>query len=178
MSQPLNFRNKEIIMRALEGQTAEMIAGVFDLEVSTVQGILNSPLVKQEMERLQAVLHQDTMEKIKQRSGEALEVVTDVMRGEVGSELRFKAARDILDRNLELKPKTDGAKEFGEGLGESIIRALARKKAEGEDARTGSERQGESSTPALGSGPAVRHARGNGQQLSLFGGVRPAGCGL
>lgn len=131
---PRPYRNKEIMLRALEGASVEVIADAVDLSVETVRGILNSQLVKDEIARLQNLRAQEINQTIKQKSFEALETVTDTMRGELSSELRFKAAKDILDRNLDLKPKDSALRDLGEGVGESILRMLARKRAEQEEA--------------------------------------------
>lgn len=115
-------RNRQIMLRFVEGQTVEEIATYFELQPSTIHGILNSPLVRQEIEHLSHT----AVERVANLTDEALDMVKDTMRGKVGSELRFKAAKDLLDRNRELNPKQSDAKEMMEGLGEGMIRAIGK----------------------------------------------------
>ena len=113
-------RNRLVMLRFLEGQTIEAIALHFQLQPSTISSILNSPMVRQEMEQMS---HTAT-ERIANLTDEAVDLVRDTMRGEINSELRFKAATRLLDYNPELNPKKSDMKDFGEGLGESMIRAI------------------------------------------------------
>lgn len=129
---PRQVRNKDIMLRKLEGRSNEAIAELYDLDPTTIKNILSSPLVAEEMLHLQGQRALDIVTQLKARSSEALETVTDTMRGDINSELRFKASSKILDLNPDLHPKDSGMKDFGEGLGESIIRELARRKREGE----------------------------------------------
>lgn len=144
--QPRNSRNREILLRTLEGQTPEEIALVYDLEPSTIKGILNSPMVQTHMARLQEELGKEILTKVRFRSHEALDTITDSMRGDINSELRFKAAKEILDRNPELKAEKDGGlKELGAGMGEAIIRALQQQRNQQKeplDVGTGTESRG------------------------------------
>lgn len=115
-------RNRQIMLRFVEGQSVEAIAEYFELQPSTINGILNSPLVRQEMEKLT----HSSVERITNLADEAVDLVRDTMRGSVGSELRFKAATRILDYNPELNPKKSEARDLVEGLGEGMIRAIGR----------------------------------------------------
>jgi len=115
-------RNRLIMLRFVEGQSVEEIAQYFDLQPGTINGILNSPLVRQEMEHLS----HNAVERVASLTDEALDLVKDTMRGKVGSELRFKAANSILDRNVELNPRKSDARDLVEGLGEGMIRAIGR----------------------------------------------------
>ena len=148
---PRLVRNKEIMLRALDGQSAGVIAEATGLAEGTIRGILNSDLVKAEMQRLQGEMGKDLVQKVKARSHFALETVTDVMNGELVSELRFKAASKVLDLNPELKPqKDDVAGALGAGLGEYLIRELAKRGREREVTAyatgTGNEGEGEAAT--------------------------------
>jgi transposase len=120
-------RNRLIMMRYLEGQQIEAIAEIYGLQVSTVRQILNSPLVKQEMTKIAETVGT----RIANLSDEAIDLVRDTMRGQNNSELRFKAANSLLDRNPELKPKSD-IQSMAEGLGEGLIRALGKQIRESE----------------------------------------------
>lgn len=157
---PRVVRNRDIMLRALEGQSSEAIAQLYDLTPETISRILESPLVQDELQRLQGELNKDLVSKVKARSHEALETVTDVMRGEVGSELRFKAAKDILDRNPELQPKQqDLAGAIGAGMGEFIVREFARMRSErreGKDERRNSTGGSAQETIVEGAGAGSR----------------------
>lgn len=163
-SLPRPVRNKDIMLRALAGHSPEAIAELYDLEPGTIRGILNSDLVKAEMQRLQGEMAKEIQAKVIARSHEALETVTDVMRGDVGSELRFKAATKILDFNPELQPKRgeDALGAIGAGMGEYIIRELAKRKREGGQDEIGSRNKGESETTALVSQPLLGDDSGSG----------------
>jgi len=115
-------RNRLIMMRFVEGQSIEEIALYFDLQPSTINGILNSPMVRQEMEHLSHT----SVERVANLTDEAIDVVKDTMRGKSNSELKFKAANSILDRNQDLNPKKSDARELMEGLGEGMIRAIGK----------------------------------------------------
>lgn len=120
-------RNRLIMLRYLEGQTVEHIAEVYSLQVATIRQILNSPLIRQEMEKIS----QTVGNRIQNLSDEAIDLVRDTMRGANISELKFKAANSLLDRNPELKPKTD-LSAVAEGLGEGMIRAISKQLREAE----------------------------------------------
>lgn len=124
---PRQSRNRLIMCRWMEGQSVEQIALAVGLEAQTVRGILHSPLVKQEM----AKMSQGVVERVETLADEAIDTVRDTMRGQVMSELRFKAAKDLLDRNRELNPKVVQP-TAAEGLGEAIIRALTKQAQEKE----------------------------------------------
>lgn len=161
---PRIVRNKEIMLRFLEGQSLETIAEITDLEPQTVRNILNSDTIKPELLRLQGELGKDIVQKVKARSHAALETVTDVMNGELFSELRFKAASKLLDLNPDLKPKQDEvAGAIGAGLGEYIIRELAKRKKESEGyelrSSSGNDRGADFAEAAVieGAGEKCRH---------------------
>ena len=135
-------RNRLIMLRFVEGQTVEEIASYFDLQPSTISGILNSPLVRQEMEKLS----QTHVERIMNLTDEAIDLVKDTMRGSIGSELRFKAAKEILDRNQDLNPRKSDARDLVEGLGEGMVRAIGKQLREMEG------KKDESNTLDVGSG--------------------------
>lgn len=114
-------RNRLIMLRYLEGQPIEHIAQIYDLQVTTIRQILNSTLVRQEMEKISQTIGN----RIHNLSDEAIDIVRDTMRGENVSELKYKAANSLLDRNPDLRPKTD-VQTMAEGLGEGMIRAISK----------------------------------------------------
>jgi len=115
-------RNRLILLRYVEGQSVEEIASYFELQPATINGILNSPMVRLEMEKLS----QGSVARIQNLTDEAIDVVKDSMRGKSNSELKFKAANSLLDRNPELNPKKSEAGELMAGLGEGMIRAISK----------------------------------------------------
>ena len=127
LAPPKASRNRLIMLRFLEGQTIEEIAEYFQLQPSTISGILNSPLVKQEMDSLSAKMAVSVVERVSSLSDEAIDVVKDTMRGKLSSELKFKAANSLLDRNPELSVKKGSdAQELMAGLGEGMIKAISK----------------------------------------------------
>jgi len=116
------------MLRAVEGQSAESIADYYNLPPEQIKQILSSPLIKQQMLEIQTRLHQPALDSIKEAAGEAVDTIKDVMKGEITSELRLKAAKSLLDYNPELQKQDTSPRELGEGIGEAIIRELARQK--------------------------------------------------
>lgn len=141
-------RNRIMMLQYVEGKSIEEIAAHFSLEVSTVRGVLNSPLVRQEMEKLTHT----SVERITNLADEAVDLVRDTMRGTVGSELRFKAATRILDYNPELNPKKSEARDLVEGLGEGMIRAIGKQLREMEKPKEDEIPTNHNSGTALDSG--------------------------
>ena len=130
-------RDKEILCRWLEGQTPQEIADYFDLSAQTVRKVLASDVVQEEARRLVKLIDQNgVIERLKNLSPEAVDTIRATMRGENNSELKLKAARDVLDRNPELTIKKDRSEEFAQGLGESLIRAIGKRLIEKEQHET------------------------------------------
>jgi len=129
-----------MMLRYLEGQSVEEIAEAMVLQTDTVRGILNSRQMREEMEKLS----QGAVQRVANLTDEALDLVRDTMRGKSNSELKLKAAKELLDRNPEMNPKRDsGMKELGEGLGVAMIRALSKQTREIEHATiVGSDNMG------------------------------------
>jgi hypothetical protein len=117
------------MIRFMEGETVEALALRYDIKESTVAGILTSPLVQEEMKKIADLA--GVPERIVNLSMTALDMVRDTMQGANTSELRFKAAKDLLDRNPESRgdKQTDGDK-FSKGLGEAIIASISKKLAD------------------------------------------------
>lgn len=135
-----NFvRNRDVMLRWLEGQSPSEIAVEKQLAPATVASILRRPEVLREIQRLSELSNEKYLqERVDALVIEALDKVRDTMRGVNGSELQFKAAKDLLDRSPVLKAKTDGALgELGAGIGEAIVNRLAQ--IESEKARRASE---------------------------------------
>ena len=116
-------RNRLVMLRYLEAQSVEDIAMAMGMEVESVYSILRRPEVREEMEKLS----QGAVARVANLADEAIDKVRDTMRGVSNSELQLKAAKELLDRNVELNPKRDsGVKEMAEGLGEGLIRAIGK----------------------------------------------------
>ena len=119
-------RNRLVMLRYLEMQSVEEIADAMGMEPSSVSAILGRPEVRAEMDQLS----QTTVQRVTNLADEAIDKVRETMRGRSNSELQFKAAKDLLDRNPELNPKQPGGvKEMAEGLAEGLIRAIGKEKA-------------------------------------------------
>ena len=130
-------RNREMLYRYLEGQTLEDIADYFDITVGTVRYNLSLPVMQEEMDRLIKLVDQNgVIERLKNLSPEALDTVRDTMRGANKSELKLKAASQVLDRNPDLAIKKDRSEELAQGLGESLIRAIGKRLIEKEQHET------------------------------------------
>lgn len=130
---PHFVRNRDCMLRFLEGQSVDQIAFDLRLDPKQVKAILRRQPIKQEVQRLAGLANDRyVQERIDSLSIEALDIVRSTMRGENYSELRFKAAKEVLDKNPLLKANTAGAglKELGEGLGEAIITRLAQLESE------------------------------------------------
>lgn len=129
--EPEHFvRDREILLRYIEGQPLKDIAQAKQLTEAQVKAILKKRAIKQEISRLSAVTNEKWLaERMEALSMEALDVLRSTMRGDNISELKFKAAKATLDLNPTLKAKPESnplMKELGEGIGEAIIQRLTR----------------------------------------------------
>ena len=134
-------RNRDIMLRFLEGQDPKEIAAYYELHPQTIHNILSSPLIQQELFTITSKADEKIRDRIARLGTEALDTVRDVMRGKtklpelhpmdvpVSTELRLKAALEVLERHPELEKKSSSAEEAAQGLGEAIIRELARRAA-------------------------------------------------
>lgn len=93
--------HREIARRLVLGQKASHICVSLNMSVSRMSIIINSPLFKLELRRLEEERDRDVMN-VKKALDEiapvAVEVVERTMYMAPDEELRFKAATDILDR--------------------------------------------------------------------------------
>jgi hypothetical protein len=127
------------MLRYLEGQAPAEIALAKCLTVDRVKGILRRKQVREEMTRLAGLANDRyVQERIDALTIEAFDTIRDTMRGTNSSELKFKAAKEILDKNPLLKQKgnDDAMAALGAGLGEAIITKLAQQDAELKASRT------------------------------------------
>ena len=121
-------RNLEILLRWMEGASVPQLAERFGLDEQKVLYILKMKHIRKEGERLAKLSAQRRFgEKVALLAEQALDKVRDVMVGEETSELRFKAARDLLDRHPLFRVK-DVAEGLGKGMGDAIIEKLAQLK--------------------------------------------------
>lgn len=136
---PHFVRNRDVLLRFLEGQAIPDIAMDLGLQPSQIKAILRKQPIKQEIQRLAGLANDRyVQERIDSLTIEALDVVRDTMRGKNFNELRFKAAKELLAKNPLLgSAQTDAARELGLGLGEAIINRLA--KLDSDAARTRQE---------------------------------------
>lgn len=155
----LEPRNRELILRYLEGQSVEDIAAHYKLQPASVSVILKSPLAQQMTEKYSTA---PVRERIEALTGEAVDTVRDLMRGKrriaqldvgevpVGTEHVFKAANLVIERSTLGKRDEQSA---AEGLGESLIRAISKRLREQEHADA--EISAEIVTPKVGGIPTV-----------------------
>jgi hypothetical protein len=130
---PHFVRNRDVMLRFLEGQSPKAIALDLQLEEKQVKAILRRSPIKAEVQRLAGLANDRyVQERIDTLSIEALDLVRDTMRGVVRDELRFKAAKEVLDKNplLKVNERNADARAIGEGLGEAIITRLAQLESE------------------------------------------------
>lgn len=129
---PHFVRNRDVMLRFLEGQSITDIAIDIGLDTKQVKAILRRQPVKQEIARLAGLANDRyVQERVDALTIEALDVVRDTMRGRNFNELRFKAAKELLDKSPILKAQEkSGLEQIGAGLGEAIISRLARLEGE------------------------------------------------
>jgi hypothetical protein len=119
-------RNSGIMLRWLEGQSVDAIAARYAMTVDKVRAVLRLRAVKQEVQRLSQLTRDEWIkDRVAGLAAEALDTLRDTMRGENTSELKFKAAKELLDKTPVLKQASDLGKSIGEGLGDAIINRLA-----------------------------------------------------
>jgi hypothetical protein len=125
-------RNRGIMLRWLEGQLPQDIALQLGVERKTVDKVLRLRAVKQEIMRLtQLTAEEYIKDRVARMAEEALDTLRDTMRGHNGSELRFKAAKELLDKVPALRTPIGGlGHDIGQGLGEAIINRLAQLESE------------------------------------------------
>ena len=130
--EPHFVRNRDCMLRFLEGQSVEQIAKDLRLDAKQIKAILRRQPIKQEIQRLAGLANDRyVQERIDSLSIEALDIIRDTARGHQFSELRYKAAAKILDLNplLRANPKSE-LEQLGVGLGEAIITRLAQLESE------------------------------------------------
>lgn len=122
-------RDRSIMLRYLEGQAIPDIARETYLTEAQVNSILKQKHIRREMQRLAELDNQRHFaHRVESLAEEALDTARATMRGEGVSELRWKAAKDLLDRHPSMRKEAQRGGEMTE-LGESIIMALAKLKA-------------------------------------------------
>ncbi len=126
-------RNRGILLRWLEGQTPDDIALQLGIDLRTVSKVLRLKAVKQEIQRLTQLTSEEYIkDRVARMAEEALDTLRDTMRGRNSSELRFKAAKELLDKVPALRAPTGQGigHDIGAGLGEAIINRLAQLESE------------------------------------------------
>jgi hypothetical protein len=116
----------------LEGQLPDDIAQQLGVERQTVDKVLRLKAVKAEIQRLTQLTGDEYIkDRVARMAEEALDTLRNTMRGENASELRFKAAKQLLDMVPALRAPAGGiGYDIGQGLGESIITRLAQMESE------------------------------------------------
>lgn len=115
---------RDMLYRWLERQSVEDIARVYRISVSSVKKILKSPEMVAEHERIVKLMTQHMATRMELLVPEAVETIKDTVRGANLDELRFKAAKEILDRagSFQKEADADGHRD----LGAAILRELGR----------------------------------------------------
>lgn len=124
-------RDRLVMLRYIEGQTRNEIAQAFDIAPQQVSNILAKPKVRQEIARLMALDSNRVFEtRVAGLADEALDVARDTMRGRQLSDMRWKAAKDLLDRHPSQKREVAMVKGQGSAaMGDAIIKRLAEMQA-------------------------------------------------
>jgi transposase len=129
----ITSRNRGVMLRWLEGQSPDEIAQRLNIDRRTVDKVLRLKAVKREIRRLSQLTSEEYLkDRVSRMAEEALDTLRDTMRGANASELRFKAAKELLDKVPALRPAPPGSigHDIGVGLGESIISRLAQMEAD------------------------------------------------
>ena len=115
---------RDILYRWLERQPLDQIARAYGIKVSAVKKILKDPMVIAEHDRVVKLMTQHMATRMELLVPEAIETVKDTIRGANLEELRFKAAKEVLDRagSFQKSDDVDGHKD----LGAAILRELGR----------------------------------------------------
>lgn len=124
-------RDRQVMLRYIEGQTQAEIALALAVSPTTVSNVLAKPNVRQEISRLMSL---DTARVFETRvaglADEALDVARDTMRGQQVSDMRWKAAKDLLDRHPSQRRETAQVARGGSAaMGDAIIKRLAEMQA-------------------------------------------------
>lgn len=127
-----HVRERDILLRYMEGQAPAAIAAEKRLSLDDVQVVLRKSQVRKEIQRLSQLANDKYVEeRVVSLTIEALDCVRDTMRGDNPSELRFKAAKELLAASPIIKATQSGAaSEIVAGLGEAIITRLAQLESE------------------------------------------------
>jgi hypothetical protein len=121
-----------VLLRWLEGQTPTDIGLQLGLTLAKVHAVLRLKAVKQEITRLtQLTTDEYIKDRVARMAEEALDTLRDTMRGRNASELRFKAAKQLLELVPALRPLASGlGSDVSVALGEAIITRLAQLESE------------------------------------------------
>jgi hypothetical protein len=116
---------RDILYRYLERQPIEQIAQVYCVSEKTIRSVLKMPELLAEKERILAMMTQHMSTKLELLLPEAIDTLKDTMRGTNYSELKMKAAKEVLDHAKSMRPQegSDPVKD----LGAAIIRELGKK---------------------------------------------------
>lgn len=124
-------RDRQVMLRYIEGQSKGDIATALYVEPAAITRILAKPQVREEIARLMALDSNRVFEtRVAGLADEALDVARETMRGKQLSEMRWKAAKDLLDRHPSQRRETAQAQRGGSAaMGDAIIKRLAEMQA-------------------------------------------------
>lgn len=154
-SQALEFirpRHRQIMYRLITGQTQARIATDLEMDQSRLSVIVNSPLFKSELRKMEDQVFESLKEsrgdiaaKVKELQPKALQVIQTIMENKVsGARLRRDCAKDILE--LDKKRRTnedDGMTPFAKVIQDAF--KLAHERRESADNENGNGKSPEPS---------------------------------
>ncbi len=139
-------RHRQIMYRLITGQTQAHIATDLEMDQSRLSVIVNSPLFKSELKKMEDDVFDSLKEsrgdiaaKVKELQPKALQVISEMMGSKkTGARLRRDCAKDILE--LDKKRRTnedDGMTPFAKIIEESFKLAHERRDSANESNGTG-----------------------------------------
>ncbi len=131
-------RHRQIMYRLITGQTQVRIATDLEMDQSRLSVIVNSPLFKSELRKMEDEVFESLKEsrgditaKVKELQPAALEVITGIMGSKkVGARLRRDCAKDILE--LDKKRRTvedEGMTPFAKVIQDAFKIAMQRRES-------------------------------------------------
>ena len=126
----LRSRHREMMYRLVAGETQAAISVTMDITQTRLSIIVNSPLFKKELSKLEKKIYDNVVEtrgdisaRIKELQPKALTVIEDIMMGpKVGKSLKRQCANDILELGQKRGPagEDDGLNHFARVIAEAF----------------------------------------------------------
>ncbi len=123
-------RDRQVMLRYVEGQSVADIGVALGLTPAQVRYSLSKPAVAIEITRLMQLDSNRVFEtRVAGLAEEALDVARDTMRGTQLSDMRWKAAKDLLDRHPSQRREVARQGAGSAAMGDAIIKRLAEMQA-------------------------------------------------